>query len=95
MTTAGSAYGSNGRNDLYAEVEGVGDSQVGSGKKGRAKLGGILVNTNFVGGQWRLVVGMSAGNCDAARWRELTNRMRIQCAELRCRRRHSRSCTRC
>jgi len=44
-------------NDLYAEVEGVGESAVGSGKKGRAKLGGILVNTNFVNGEWRLVVG--------------------------------------
>jgi biotin--protein ligase len=44
-------------NDLYAEVEGVGGTQVGGGKKGRAKLGGILVNTNFVGGKWRLVVG--------------------------------------
>jgi biotin--protein ligase len=36
-------------NDLYTEV--------GSGKKGKAKLGGILVNTNFVGGKWRIVVG--------------------------------------
>ncbi|WVQ79125.1 biotin-[acetyl-CoA-carboxylase] ligase [Cryptococcus sp. DSM 104549] len=44
-------------NDIYAEVEGVGGSEVGSGKKGRAKLGGILVNTNFVGGKWRIVVG--------------------------------------
>jgi len=44
-------------NDIYAEVEGVGGTEVGSGKKGRAKLGGILVNTNYVGGQWRLVVG--------------------------------------
>ncbi|ORY24373.1 biotin-protein ligase [Naematelia encephala] len=44
-------------NDIYAEVEGVGGTEVGSGKKGKAKLGGILVNTNFVGGQWRIVVG--------------------------------------
>ena len=44
-------------NDIYAEVEGVGGSEVGSGKKGRAKLGGILVNTNYIGGQWRIVVG--------------------------------------
>jgi biotin--protein ligase len=44
-------------NDLYAECEGVGGTEVGSGKKGRAKLGGILVNTNFVNGQWRIVIG--------------------------------------
>lgn len=44
-------------NDIYAEVEGVGDSKLGSGKKGKAKLGGILVNTNYVGGKWRLVIG--------------------------------------
>ena len=44
-------------NDLYAETDGVGGTEVGSGKKGRAKLGGILVNTNFVGGQWRVVIG--------------------------------------
>ncbi|KAK8861576.1 biotin-[acetyl-CoA-carboxylase] ligase [Kwoniella newhampshirensis] len=44
-------------NDIYAEVEGVGGTEVGSGKKGKAKLGGILVNTNFVGGKWRIVVG--------------------------------------
>ena len=44
-------------NDLYAECEGVGGTEVGSGKKGRAKLGGILVNTNFVNGQWRVVIG--------------------------------------
>lgn len=48
-------------NDLYAEVEGVGGPDVGSGQKGRAKIGGILVNTNFVGGQWRIVVGESGG----------------------------------
>ena len=44
-------------NDIYAEVEGVGGSEVGSGKKGRAKLGGILVNTNLVNGRWRVVIG--------------------------------------
>ncbi|WVW80144.1 biotin-[acetyl-CoA-carboxylase] ligase [Kwoniella bestiolae CBS 10118] len=44
-------------NDIYAEVEGIGGTEVGSGKKGKAKLGGILVNTNFVGGKWRIVVG--------------------------------------
>ena len=44
-------------NDIYAECEGVGGTELGSGKKGRAKLGGILVNTNFVGGQWRIVIG--------------------------------------
>jgi biotin--protein ligase len=44
-------------NDIYAEVEGVGGTEVGSGKKGKAKLGGILVNTNYIGGQWRIVVG--------------------------------------
>lgn len=46
-------------NDIYAECEGVGGTEVGSGRKGRAKLGGILVNTNFVGGQWRIVIGSS------------------------------------
>ncbi|WVF65761.1 biotin-[acetyl-CoA-carboxylase] ligase [Kwoniella sp. CBS 6097] len=44
-------------NDIYAEVEGVGGTEVGSGQKGKAKIGGILVNTNFVGGRWRIVVG--------------------------------------
>ncbi|OCF57904.1 biotin-[acetyl-CoA-carboxylase] ligase [Kwoniella mangroviensis CBS 10435] len=44
-------------NDIYAEVEGVSGTEIGSGKKGKAKLGGILVNTNFVGGKWRIVVG--------------------------------------
>ncbi|OCF44972.1 biotin-[acetyl-CoA-carboxylase] ligase [Kwoniella heveanensis CBS 569] len=44
-------------NDIYAEVEGVGGTEVGSGQKGKAKIGGILVNTNFVGGKWRIVVG--------------------------------------
>lgn len=44
-------------NDIYAECEGVGGSEVGSGQKGRAKLGGILVNTNFVNGEWRIVIG--------------------------------------
>ena len=45
-------------NDIYAEVEGVGGTEVGSGKKGKAKLGGILVNTNLVNGRWRVVIGM-------------------------------------
>ncbi|WVQ93402.1 biotin-[acetyl-CoA-carboxylase] ligase [Kwoniella sp. CBS 9459] len=44
-------------NDIYAEVEGVGGTEAGSGQKGKAKIGGILVNTNFVGGKWRIVVG--------------------------------------
>ncbi|KAL1406391.1 biotin holocarboxylase synthetase [Vanrija albida] len=44
-------------NDIYAEVEGVGGTKVGGGVKGRAKLGGILVNTNYVNGQWRILVG--------------------------------------
>ena len=44
-------------NDIYAEVEGVGGTEVGSGKKGKAKLGGILVNTNYIGNKWRIVVG--------------------------------------
>lgn len=47
-------------NDIYAECEGVGGTELGSGQKGRAKLGGILVNTNFVGGQWRIVIGMTS-----------------------------------
>ena len=42
-------------NDIYAEAEGVAGAAAGS--KGKAKLGGILVNTNYVNGQWRLVVG--------------------------------------
>ncbi|KAK4690100.1 biotin---protein ligase, partial [Tremellales sp. Uapishka_1] len=42
-------------NDIYAEAQGIGGAE--EGKKGRAKLGGILVNTNFIGGQWRIVVG--------------------------------------
>lgn len=44
-------------NDIYAETEGVGGTDVGSGFKGRAKLAGILVNTNFMNNQWRIVVG--------------------------------------
>jgi biotin--protein ligase len=44
-------------NDIYADAEGVADTTVGGGKKGRAKLAGILVNTNFVNGQWRVIVG--------------------------------------
>jgi len=62
-------------NDIYAEVEGVGGTEVGSGKKGRAKIGGILVNTNFVGGQWRIVVGKSSL---AGKDFELTRRLRGQ-----------------
>lgn len=50
-------------NDIYAECEGVGGTEVGSGRKGRAKLGGILVNTNFVGGQWRIVIGELRWHC--------------------------------
>jgi len=57
-------------NDIYAEAEGL--SQSGSAvktsggsnddqapplTKGRAKLGGILVNSSFVKGEWHLVVG--------------------------------------
>ncbi|GMK55012.1 hypothetical protein CspeluHIS016_0200680 [Cutaneotrichosporon spelunceum] len=44
-------------NDIYAQAEGVGGTEVGSGKKGLVKIGGILVNTNFINGQWRIVVG--------------------------------------
>ena len=44
-------------NDIYAEAEGIGGTEVESGKKGKAKLGGILVNTNYVDGKWRIVVG--------------------------------------
>lgn len=44
-------------NDIYSEVEGVAGTEVGGGVKGKAKIGGILVNTNYVGGQWRIVVG--------------------------------------
>ena len=54
-------------NDIYAEVEGVGGTEVGSGKKGRAKLGGILVNTNLVNGKWRVVIGESSLSWDL--WR--------------------------
>lgn len=46
-------------NDIYSEVEGVGGTEVGGGVKGKAKIGGILVNTNYVGGQWRIVIGES------------------------------------
>lgn len=42
-------------NDIYAFAEGVGAAE--EGKKGKAKLGGILVNSSFVDGQWRVVVG--------------------------------------
>lgn len=44
-------------NDVYAQAEGVGGTEVGSGKKGLAKIGGILVNTNFINGQWRIIMG--------------------------------------
>lgn len=44
-------------NDLYAAVEGVGGTAVGGGEKGKAKIGGILVNTNYINGQWRIIVG--------------------------------------
>ncbi|CAK9784004.1 biotin-ligase [Cutaneotrichosporon oleaginosum] len=44
-------------NDIYAQAEGVGGTEAGAGKKGLVKIGGILVNTNFIGGQWRIVVG--------------------------------------
>ncbi|KAL7419575.1 biotin holocarboxylase synthetase [Cryptotrichosporon argae] len=58
-------------NDLYAEAHGVGGSDAaapaGAGAaKGRAKLGGILVNTNFVGGRWRVVVGCGINVLNAA-----------------------------
>ena len=55
-------------NDIYAEVEGVGGSEVGSGKKGRAKLGGILVNTNLINGRWRVVIGMSSRSTSLQRF---------------------------
>ena len=56
-------------NDIYAEAEGLGqapanveDEEIIDGErrtplKGRAKLGGILVNSSFVKGEWHLVVG--------------------------------------
>lgn len=44
-------------NDVYAHVEGVGGTEVGGGKKGLAKIAGILVNTNYMNGQWRVLVG--------------------------------------
>lgn len=44
-------------NDIYAHAEGIGGSTVGDGKKGKAKLGGILVNSSLVDGQWRVVLG--------------------------------------
>ncbi|BEI87350.1 uncharacterized protein CcaverHIS019_0100680 [Cutaneotrichosporon cavernicola] len=44
-------------NDIYAQAEGIGGTEIGSGKKGIVKIGGILVNTNFINGQWRIVVG--------------------------------------
>lgn len=42
-------------NDIYAFAEGVGGGV--EGVKGKAKLGGILVNSSFAEGQWRVVVG--------------------------------------
>lgn len=42
-------------NDIYAHAEGVGGAE--EGKRGKAKLGGILVNSSFVDGRWRVVVG--------------------------------------
>lgn len=44
-------------NDIYAHAEGIGGTEVGKGEKGKAKLGGILVNSSFVDGRWRVVVG--------------------------------------
>lgn len=44
-------------NDIYAHAEGVGGGGGAGGEKGKAKLGGILVNSSFVNGQWRVVVG--------------------------------------
>ncbi|KAJ9108091.1 hypothetical protein QFC19_002556 [Naganishia cerealis] len=44
-------------NDIYAEAEGIAGSTIGKGIKGRAKLGGILVNSSFVDGRWKVIVG--------------------------------------
>jgi biotin--protein ligase len=44
-------------NDIYGEAEGIGGTVVGKGVKGKAKLGGILVNSSFVDGQWKVIVG--------------------------------------
>ncbi|KAJ9105280.1 hypothetical protein QFC21_001648 [Naganishia friedmannii] len=44
-------------NDIYGEAEGIGGSTIGRGDKGKAKLGGILVNSSFVNGQWKVIVG--------------------------------------
>ncbi|KAJ9120801.1 hypothetical protein QFC22_002735 [Naganishia vaughanmartiniae] len=44
-------------NDIYGESEGIGGTIVGRGVKGKAKLGGILVNSSFVDGQWKVIVG--------------------------------------
>lgn len=56
-------------NDIYAEAEGLGQvsdpekststegDDTPKPSKGRAKLGGILVNSSFVKGEWHLVVG--------------------------------------
>lgn len=44
-------------NDIYGEAEGIGGSIIGEGVKGKAKLGGILVNSSFVDGKWKVIVG--------------------------------------
>ncbi|EIW66559.1 biotin-[acetyl-CoA-carboxylase] ligase [Tremella mesenterica] len=70
-------------NDIYAEVEGVGGSEVGSGVKGKAKLGGILVNTNFVGGMWRVVVvGCGINTLNALPTTSLSQLHSLLCAKL-------------
>ncbi len=43
-------------NDIYAEAEGLG-GQIQPDGKGRLKIGGILVNTSFIDGRWRVIVG--------------------------------------
>ncbi|ODN76679.1 biotin-[acetyl-CoA-carboxylase] ligase [Cryptococcus amylolentus CBS 6039] len=69
-------------NDIYAEVEGVGGSEVGSGKKGKAKLGGILVNTSYVGGRWRVVVGCGINVLNALPTTSLSQLHSLQAAKL-------------
>lgn len=51
-------------NDIYAEAVGISQSlgqnqpeDGGRPRKGRAKMGGILVNSSFIDGQWRVIVG--------------------------------------
>jgi biotin--protein ligase len=51
-------------NDIYAEAAGIGSDNAeqaldsnGRPKKSRSKLGGILVNSSYVKGEWHLVVG--------------------------------------